>query len=40
MITVDDPRHIAKLANRPGHMLVTEIEQLADTLAGAFPSAA
>ncbi len=40
LITVDDPRHIAKLANRPGRLGPAEIEQLADTLARAFPPAA
>jgi len=39
LITVDDPRHISKLANRPGDLLSDEIEQLADTLATAFPPA-
>ncbi len=40
VITVDDPAHIAKLANRAGRLLPAEIEQLADTLATAFPPAA
>jgi len=39
VITVD-PAHIAKLANRAGRLLPAEIEQLADTLATAFPPAA
>ncbi len=39
LITFDDPAHIAKLANRPGRLLPTDIEQLADTLASAFPPA-
>ena len=39
LITVDDPRHIAKVANRPGPTSPSEIEQLADTLIRAFPAA-
>lgn len=39
LITVDDPRHVAKLANRPGNMHPSEIEWLADTLATALPPA-
>lgn len=40
LITVDDAAHVAKLANRPGRVGPTEIEQLADTLSRAFPPAA
>jgi len=39
LITVDDPAHIAKLAKRAGRLSPAEIEQLADTLATAFPPA-
>ncbi len=39
LITVDDPRHIAKLANRPGPLTPAEIEQIAVTLAHALPPA-
>ena len=40
LITVDDPRHIAKLANRPGSLTTDDIQALAETLAGALPLAA
>ena len=39
LIIVDDPRHIAKLANRPGDMNPSEIASLTDTLATALPAA-
>jgi hypothetical protein len=39
LITVDDPRHIAKIANRPGPLGSDEIERLADILVTAFPPA-
>ncbi len=40
LIIVDDPRHVAKLANRPGDMTPSDIEWLADTLATVLPPAA
>jgi hypothetical protein len=40
LITVDDPRHIAKLANRRGPLTTDQIEPLAQTLADALPPAA
>jgi Nuclease-related domain len=39
LITVDDPRHIAKVANRPGPISPNEIKQLADALIRSFPAA-
>jgi Nuclease-related domain len=39
LITVDDPRRIAKLANRPGPISPGEIEQLAGALMRSFPAA-
>jgi Nuclease-related domain len=39
LITVDDPAHIAKLAKRAGPLTSEEIDQLAETLATAFPPA-
>jgi Nuclease-related domain len=39
LITVDDPRHIAKVANRPGPISPGEIEQLAGALMRSFPAA-
>ena len=39
LITVDDPRHIARVANRPGPISPSEIEQLADALIRSFPAA-
>jgi len=39
LITVDDPRHVAKVANRAGVLSTGEIEELADTLARGFPPA-
>jgi Nuclease-related domain len=39
LITVDDRRHIAKVANRPGPISPSEIEQLAGALIRSFPAA-
>jgi hypothetical protein len=38
LITIDDPAHIAKLANRPGPLGPDEIGAVAGMLAKAFPS--
>ena len=40
LIIVDDPRHVANLANRPGDINPTDIARLEDALATAFPPAA
>jgi hypothetical protein len=39
LIVVDDPRHVAKLANRRGELTLSEIERLADTLCSVLPPA-
>jgi Nuclease-related domain len=39
LITVDHPRHVAKVASRPGPISASEIEQLADALIRSFPAA-
>lgn len=39
LITIDDPRHVAKLADRRGEMTPSEIEWVADTLARILPPA-
>lgn len=39
LITVDDCKHVAKVANRAGDLTVEEIEQLAGTVARLFPAA-
>jgi hypothetical protein len=39
LITVDDPRHIAGVANRHGSISPSEIQQLAETLILSFPAA-
>lgn len=40
LITVDDARHVAKLANRSGGLTPDEIYQLAEAVAATFPPAA
>jgi hypothetical protein len=40
LITVDDPRRVAKIANRAGPLSSDEIERLADILLTSFPPAA
>ena len=39
LITVDDARHVAKVADRSGDLSADDIEQLADTVASLFPAA-
>jgi hypothetical protein len=38
-MTVDDPRHVAKVANRSGPLAPDDIEDLASRIAAAFPPA-
>jgi hypothetical protein len=40
LITVDDPRHVARFASRSGASAPVEVERLADLLASEFPPAA
>jgi hypothetical protein len=39
LVIVDDPRHIAKVANRTGPLTAEDLQQLADLLARALPPA-
>ena len=39
LMTVDDPRHVAKVANRPGPLTLDEINRLVDIVGDAFPAA-
>jgi hypothetical protein len=39
LITVDDPRHVAKVANRSGPLTPDDIEDLASRIEAAFPPA-